>query len=474
MDDPWTSYRSYPRPPHDISWQHHRAPSDNYYYNMRRNNSFDHSGGSNDQSRETPSFPEYSFNDPSTASMAAPGSENDDSYTVRTSPIRRQQDRKRNREDNDVDSFFQPEIGSDNFDLVALPRITKNDRTQCEEDISYAGDRSYEITEGDNLHPGTRQRIYPQDPGPPFLNPHGDYVVTHSRTTERNMLNYEAQKKKYIGRPYNAMEGDNNVTGLHHHGMSYRMHPPDLGLSYPDPRWDFYQPSLSTWGATHNLQGVHSPSVHYKIGDDNDQSPSTNYASYPDRSAANFSDHRPRQLLPMYNEEKLSQVAASPSSNAFVESITEIKLSPTMRELEVAASVRAQEALHTWYDRLKELHEYIQMNGHTNVPQKYSPNQKLGVWVNKQRMEKKNYDDRKATSMTEEKLEALNNIGFVWAKRKGQHSWDTKYRELREYKKINGDCKCRWLWYYLLMFCAFSILLLLRVVLQRSCADKVF
>lgn len=445
MDDPWTSYRSYPRPPHDISWEHHRVPSDNCYYNMRSNSSFDHSGGSNDQSRETPLFPEYSFNDPSTASMIAPGSENDDSYTVRTSPIRRQQYKKRSRDDNDVDPFFQPEIGPDNFDLVATCRTTENERIQCEEDINYGGDGSYETMECVNRHPAQGNRMHPQDPGLPFSNPHGDYLVTHSRTTERNMLNYESHKKKSLGRSYKGVEGDDNVTGFHHPGMSYRMHPSDPGLSYPDPRWDFYQPSLSTWGATHNLQGVHSPSVHYKIGDDNDRSPANNYASYPDRAAANYSDHRPRRLLPMYNEMKSSQDAASPSSNAFVESISEVKLSPTTRELEAAASVRAQEALHTWYERLKELHEYIQMNGHTNVPQKYSPNQKLGVWVNKQRMEKKNYDDRKATSMTEEKLEALNNIGFVWAKRKGQHSWDTKYRELREYKKMNGDCKCYWL-----------------------------
>jgi hypothetical protein len=73
-----------------------------------------------------------------------------------------------------------------------------------------------------------------------------------------------------------------------------------------------------------------------------------------------------------------------------------------------------------------------------NVPQKYEQNPKLGVWVNKQRMEHKSRDDGNRTSLTEQKLQALDAIGFVWAKRKGQPSWDARFHELIEYFAREG------------------------------------
>ena len=48
------------------------------------------------------------------------------------------------------------------------------------------------------------------------------------------------------------------------------------------------------------------------------------------------------------------------------------------------------------------------------VPQKYHHNRELGVWVNKQRMEKKAYDEGKKSSMTQRKIEKLEQVGFEW------------------------------------------------------------
>ena len=64
----------------------------------------------------------------------------------------------------------------------------------------------------------------------------------------------------------------------------------------------------------------------------------------------------------------------------------------------------------------------------------------LGIWVNKQRMEYKLLQDNEKSSMTSERLAALQSIGFVWAKRKGQATWDAKYKQLQEYKSQFGDC----------------------------------
>lgn len=55
-------------------------------------------------------------------------------------------------------------------------------------------------------------------------------------------------------------------------------------------------------------------------------------------------------------------------------------------------------------------------------------------------MEYKLLLDKEKSSMSADRLAALQSIGFVWAKRKGQATWDTKYKQLLEYKDTFGDC----------------------------------
>ena len=47
-------------------------------------------------------------------------------------------------------------------------------------------------------------------------------------------------------------------------------------------------------------------------------------------------------------------------------------------------------------------------------------------------------DDDLSSSMTMDRVRALESIGFTWAKRKGQHSWDSKFDELVDYKRRKG------------------------------------
>jgi len=55
-------------------------------------------------------------------------------------------------------------------------------------------------------------------------------------------------------------------------------------------------------------------------------------------------------------------------------------------------------------------------------------------------MEKKAKDGGKASSMTDDKAQLLEEAGFVWAKRKGQTAWEEKFHELQAYLQKNGDC----------------------------------
>ena len=58
-------------------------------------------------------------------------------------------------------------------------------------------------------------------------------------------------------------------------------------------------------------------------------------------------------------------------------------------------------------------------------------------------MEKKAKDAGKPSSLTDDKINMLEEVGFIWAKRKGQAAWDEKFHELQDYKLKYGNCKSR-------------------------------
>ncbi|KAL7549781.1 hypothetical protein ACHAWF_013040 [Thalassiosira exigua] len=93
-----------------------------------------------------------------------------------------------------------------------------------------------------------------------------------------------------------------------------------------------------------------------------------------------------------------------------------------------------------WAEKFELLKQYKQENGHMNVPQKLPP---LGNWVNKQRMEKRRLDKGESTSMTLQRRDLLNSVGFVWAEPKGQESWDRRFKELVAFKRQAGHCNFR-------------------------------
>jgi transposase-like protein len=65
-----------------------------------------------------------------------------------------------------------------------------------------------------------------------------------------------------------------------------------------------------------------------------------------------------------------------------------------------------------WDDRLSELADFRKIHGHCNVPQKYSENTKLGIWVSKQRAQYKLDREGKTSRMTPFRIQALKSLGF--------------------------------------------------------------
>eukprot|EP00980_Cylindrotheca_fusiformis_P000140 scaffold24_cov128-Cylindrotheca_fusiformis.AAC.13 len=74
-----------------------------------------------------------------------------------------------------------------------------------------------------------------------------------------------------------------------------------------------------------------------------------------------------------------------------------------------------------WEERLKDLVEYQEKHGDCNVPTEYKSNRQLAIWVKCQRRQYKLFNEDKASTITLERIDRLNKIGFTWKIRQGGH-----------------------------------------------------
>jgi hypothetical protein len=71
----------------------------------------------------------------------------------------------------------------------------------------------------------------------------------------------------------------------------------------------------------------------------------------------------------------------------------------------------------SWQERLEELQEYVKENGDCHVPSNYPKNPQLATWVKCQRRQGKLFWNGRASNMTLERIDALNQLGFSWGMR---------------------------------------------------------
>lgn len=70
-----------------------------------------------------------------------------------------------------------------------------------------------------------------------------------------------------------------------------------------------------------------------------------------------------------------------------------------------------------WHQKFNELVVYTKEKGHCHMPSYDPENVQLSTWVKCQRRQYKLLQDGKASNMTQERIEKLNAIGFVWSMR---------------------------------------------------------
>jgi hypothetical protein len=84
---------------------------------------------------------------------------------------------------------------------------------------------------------------------------------------------------------------------------------------------------------------------------------------------------------------------------------------------------------YQWYGMFRRLVAYQKKYGSTNVTKRYKEDPKLGIWVCTQRS---SYNKKE---LSEERINRLDSIGFVWKLGVQQIPWDDMYQKLVAYKK---------------------------------------
>ena len=91
-----------------------------------------------------------------------------------------------------------------------------------------------------------------------------------------------------------------------------------------------------------------------------------------------------------------------------------------------------------WEERFEELCQFHKTNGHCQVQNTESGSRPLARWVKRQRYQYRLRMEGKPSAMTNERVKALENLGFVW----DSHSaaWDERLKELVDFKTAHKHC----------------------------------
>lgn len=113
-------------------------------------------------------------------------------------------------------------------------------------------------------------------------------------------------------------------------------------------------------------------------------------------------------------------------------------------------TIRSRDSLgESWNQRLEELKAYKAQFGSCLVPSRYPPNPELGIWVGTQRTQYRLYQQAKSsgnrmlhsTAMNEDRINQLEELGFVWALRSGPDNAFRKHiAELADFRATHGHC----------------------------------
>jgi hypothetical protein len=101
------------------------------------------------------------------------------------------------------------------------------------------------------------------------------------------------------------------------------------------------------------------------------------------------------------------------------------------------ASMSSHHHERQWTDKFQELKTFKEQHGHCRVPHTFNEIQGLARWVKRQRYQHKLRNQGQKTTITESRVNDLEDLGFVW----DSHSaaWEERVRELQDFRTLNGN-----------------------------------
>jgi hypothetical protein len=91
-----------------------------------------------------------------------------------------------------------------------------------------------------------------------------------------------------------------------------------------------------------------------------------------------------------------------------------------------------------WFQKFKELVRYKEDHDDCLVPNNSSSHDSLAQWVKRQRYQHKLREEGKHSTLTDERKQALESIGFVWSTHGAR--WGDRFEELQLYLEQHGHC----------------------------------
>mmetsp|Transcript_8640 Transcript_8640/g.13325 ORF Transcript_8640/g.13325 Transcript_8640/m.13325 type:complete len:350 (+) Transcript_8640:211-1260(+) len=131
-------------------------------------------------------------------------------------------------------------------------------------------------------------------------------------------------------------------------------------------------------------------------------------------------------------------VSSYPCAAPFAENVSSSIIDQKFAMQEKKRVLRPDQA-GKWHTHYLEIEQYKMQHNHCLVPHSYPENPELARWVKRQRYQYKLFRQGKPTSMSRERIEMLEKIGFVWDSHKA--TWDKMYHELLGYKREYGNCE---------------------------------
>jgi len=147
-----------------------------------------------------------------------------------------------------------------------------------------------------------------------------------------------------------------------------------------------------------------------------------------------------------HSSSSMSTSSASASASASIATETEATstATATATATTMTATVEKKEVkfrayqAENWTEKFEELLQFRDENGHCLVPNCHPENPELAQWTKRQRYQYKLNMDGKRSTITSERIRALDEAGFVWDSHKAV--WAERLEELKDFSKEFGHC----------------------------------